>query len=199
MKSSTKNSSPSMGIDSIHKTINALHAQYRAAKDNLGQTTESLRIAQENLTAALRARDIVQETAQKIQQTAHNCIASIVSRCLEAVFEDPYEFQIRFEKKRGKTEAVIAFIRDGEDIDPLTASGGGVIDVASFALRVAAIVMHMPQLRRLIVLDEPFKFVSADLRLKVKTMIELLSNELDIQFIIVTHMPEITCGEVVEL
>ena len=148
---------------------------------------------------AKEAQAIVQTVASSIQEQAHSKIASVVSRCLDSVFDEPYEFQIQFERKRGKTEARLVFVRDEHEYSPIDSSGGGVIDVAAFALRVACLMLSVPAKRRTIVLDEPFKFVSIEYRDSIREMIELLSEEMSVQFIIVTHIPEIKCGKVIEV
>ncbi len=113
--------------------------------------------------------------------------------------EEAYEFQIRFEEKRGKTEAALLFVRDGLEVAPLESSGGGVVDVAAFALRLAALLLARPLKRRLLVLDEPFRFVSAEYRPKIRSMIEQLAEEFEVQFIIVTHIQDLVMGRVVEV
>jgi len=148
---------------------------------------------------AKEAQEIVQTVSAAMQEQAHSKIASVVSRCLESVFDEPYEFQILFERKRGKTEARLVFVRDGCEYSPMDSSGGGVIDVAAFALRVACLMLSIPLKRRTIVLDEPFKFVSIEYRDSIREMIELLSEEMDIQFIIVTHISEIKCGKIINV
>jgi len=137
--------------------------------------------------------------AQAVQQKAHEKISSVVSSCLTAVFNDPYEFKIQFERKRGKTEARLVFVRRGLEVDPLTASGGGVVDVAAFALRVACLVLHRPRLSRLVVLDEPFKFVSANYQDNVRAMLEELASDLGLQIIMVTHIETLETGKVISL
>jgi DNA repair exonuclease SbcCD ATPase subunit len=148
---------------------------------------------------AREAQGVIQTVAASIQEQAHSKIASVVSRCLESVFDEPYEFQIHFERKRGKTEARLVFVRNECEYSPMDSSGGGVIDVAAFALRVACLMLSVPMKRRTIVLDEPFKFVSVEYRDSIRDMIELLSEEMSIQFIIVTHISEIKCGEIINV
>jgi DNA repair exonuclease SbcCD ATPase subunit len=123
----------------------------------------------------------------------------VVTKSLQAVFDDPYEFRIHFERKRGRTEARLVFERGGEEIDPMEASGGGPVDVASFALRLSCMMLSRPPIRRLLVLDEPFKFVSPNLRDRVRRLIEALSGEFGIQIIMVTHMDELRAGEIIEI
>lgn len=148
---------------------------------------------------AQSAQNTLQHIAQGVQQQAHARISEVVTKCLTAVFDDPYQFRIDFDRKRGKTEARLVFTRDGMDVDPLTASGGGMIDVAAFALRVACLALHRPKLSPVLVLDEPFKFVSENYRMNVRTMLEEISSELKIQIVMVTHIRELEVGEVVEI
>lgn len=134
---------------------------------------------------------IVQEVAKQTQQELEYNISSIVSTALAAVFDDPYEFKIEFIIRRGKTEADMYFIKAGERIDPLSASGGGAVDIASFALRIALWNLLKGGISNTIVLDEPFRFVSKDLQPKAGEMLKMLSSKLGIQFLIVTHSEDI--------
>lgn len=152
---------------------------------------------QELLTHWEMTRSVVTQLAEEVQQTVHTRLAQVVSHALSSVFDEPYQFDITFERKRNRTEAVLSFVRDGETVDPMTASGGGVVDVASFALRLACLVLS--QRRHLLFMDEPMKFVSADLRPRVATMIQEMSEKLGVQFVIVTHDPEFQLGKVVQL
>ncbi len=151
--------------------------------------------------AILDAQKLIQEVAEKVQEAAIKRISSVVSRCLEAVFgEDAYKFVIRFKQQRGKTEASLNFVRDGLEIeDPQEATGGGVIDVAAFSLRLAALMLSMPVKRRLLVLDEAFRFVSVGYRPAIRELLETLAEEMGIQFLIVTHSAELVCGKVIEI
>lgn len=141
-----------------------------------------------------------QNVAGAIQTIAHHRIASIVTRCLNAIFDDPYEFEIIFERKRGKTEARPILKRNGSVIDdPVSASGGGVIDVASFALRLAAIVLSKPSKRKVLILDEPFKFVSKKYRGRIGQMLQEICEGYGVQTIMVTHIDELKTGNICNL
>ncbi len=155
--------------------------------------------AQEELSNVEQAQAVTQAVAQTIQQHIHNRIAGVVTQCLHSVFPEPYDFRITFERKRGRTEARLVFVREELEIDPMTGSGGGVIDVAAFALRLASLILQRPPVRRLLVLDEPFRFVSKEHLPKVRSMLESLSKEMGVQFILVTHLDALQIGTVVEL
>lgn len=178
---------------------NKLTAQRDAAHAHLLACRAALVTGEDELYAAQEAQQIVQAVAETVQREAHSRIAGVVSHCLAAVFDDPYEFQIRFEQARGRTEAKLVFVRDGLEVNPIDACGGGVVDVAAFALRLSCLMLARPARRLVVVLDEPFKFVSADRRPRVRAMLEGLAKDMGVQFITVTHIEELRCGTVVEV
>ncbi len=147
------------------------------------------------------ARQIVQSIAEDMQQRAHNRIARVVTRCLAAVFDDPYEFQIRFEQKRGKTEAVLGFTRDGERYtDPLNELGGGVLDVAALALRLSCVMVSRPPAERTFILDEPWANVRGEENKKrTRNMLNILAEEFKVQWIINTDVESYRLGRIIDL
>lgn len=168
--------------------LDTARAMQRREEDALSQATA-------RLEATLQAQKIIQSVAATLQQEVHARISAIVSRCLSSVFNSPYSFHIHFEQKRGKTEARIVFIRDGEEVDPTTEAGGGVVDVAAFALRIAALILsgnNSPT----IILDEPLKFLSRNHAARVSQLLTILSEELSLQFILVTHDTTLQVGKV---
>lgn len=184
----------------MRDTLNRLLLKQQTARETVKRERAALKQAKHDIETVTQAQSIVQHVAEAVQMQAHKQIASVVTRCLEAVFgEDAYEFAIVFSRKRGRTEAALVFRRDGLEISPLEAAGGGAVDVAAFALRLACLVLRQPKLRRLLVLDEPWKHLSAEYRPHVRTLLETLAKEMDIQFVIVTHSEEFACGKVYEL
>jgi hypothetical protein len=137
------------------------------------------------------AQLILQTVAMQTQQELEYKISEIVSLALSAVFDDPYEFKVEFNIKRNKTEAEIHFYKNGIAFDPMTETGGGVVDIASFALRIALWNLSSPKTRNTIILDEPFRFLSKNLQTKASEMLSVISKKLNIQFIIVTHIAEL--------
>lgn len=173
---------------------------YEAANAVLSKDRGDLAKADEEFDMYTTILARMRALAQEVESNAHKRVATLVSRCLAEVFtDDAYELQVAFVEKRGKTEAELRFHRNGVEVDPLSASGGGVVDVAAFALRIVALALTTPPLRRTIVLDEPFRFVSREYRSTVRDLVQTLAEELDIQFIIVTHDPKLMIGNVIEL
>lgn len=183
----------------IREQINKLLSQKAITKGILIKCEIAKTDAKTEVNDSEEAQILAQIVAQKVQEEAHNQIASVVTKCFEAVFDDPYTFEIIFEKKRGRTEASLIFKKDGLEFDPLTSTGGGVVDVAAFALRLSCLMLSKPALRKILIMDEPFKFVSHEFRNRIRILLETLSKDMGVQFIMVTHIDELKTGNVIEI
>lgn len=163
----------------------------KGAKETLIQEINNLRISIKKSKRSIRhhehAREIMREVGNKTQKQLQYHISDITTLALEAVFDDPYTLKVDFILRRNKTECDLIFKRGEMEIDPLESSGGGAVDIASFALRVASWSMSQNKIRNTIILDEPLRFLSADKQEKASKMIKELSDKLGIQFIFVTH------------
>ena len=183
----------------LRKQVNKRLAEWNVARATYKIEKEALKKANERFETVQKAQIIAQETAQQVQQQAHLQITGIVNRSLQTIFDEPYTFKIEFEQKRGRTEAALIFERGEMKLDPLTSSGGGVIDVAAFALRLSCLLLTRPQARKVLILDEPFKNLSANYRPRLQSLIETLSKELGIQIIMSTNIESLEMGKVVDL
>ena len=165
-------------------------AKRDALKDHLSEVKSQLIRQETYLENCQEARIVVQTVAEQTQKKIEYHISNLVTMALASVFPDPYEFVLRFVQRRNKTEADLLFLKNGNEGDPVDISGGGALDVASFALRVA--IWSIKPTRNTLILDEPGKFISRDLQIKFSEMIKHLSTKLGLQFIIVSHVSEIT-------
>jgi len=184
------------------KKVSRLIIEVETARAAYSQSKRDFNTTKDRLTAIETAQAIAQIVAQGIQEKAHAKISSVVTRCLSAVFENPYQFKILFEKRRGRTEAVLVFERNDHQItDPMNGSGGGCVDVAGFALRLSALMLQRPKLRRVLVMDEPFKSPSPakNYRDRTKQLMETLSEEMGVQFVMVTNIMELATGDIIDL
>ena len=139
----------------------------------------------------LKARVIVAEAGKYTQTYLKDYIEEMVSVALQAVFEEDYQFVIDFDIKRNRPEAKISLKIRGEEVDPKDSVGGGVLDVASFALRVILWSIQNPRSTNTIILDESFKFLHGNLE-NASQLLKKLSKDLGLQFIIVTQLDELS-------
>jgi DNA repair exonuclease SbcCD ATPase subunit len=136
-----------------------------------------------------QVRAYVQLVAERTQKKIEFQINNMVTTALIAVFPNPYEFNLKFEKSRNITEAFPTLIKNENKGKPEDMAGGGVLDVVSLALRAAR--WSLKPSRRVLILDEPGKNLSRNLQSRFAEMLHMISEKLGIQIIISTHIPEI--------
>jgi DNA repair exonuclease SbcCD ATPase subunit len=175
----------------LRRTLEQLKGKHQQIEHSISKTTEHLAERKSFLQLHEQAREVIRVVGLKTQQQLEIHISDITSLALEAVFPNPYRLVVEFIQRRNKTECDLYFERGGNRINPLQASGGGPVDIASFALRAASQSMQFPKTRPVLILDEPFKHLSVDLLPKASEMLKQLSEDLGLQLIIVTHSEEL--------
>jgi len=136
------------------------------------------------LSRAEEAQVIIQTVAQQTQQELEYQVSDLVSLALSSVFDEPYEFVVDFEIKRGKTECNLHFDRDGNDVDPLEDSGYGAVDIASFGLRTSLLAITQPNNASILILDEPLKHLKGlEANRRAIQTFKMVSDKLGIQII----------------
>lgn len=185
-------------MPTLRISISRLYASYRGVKTALDRAIPHLKKITRQTRFNRIARDTLQEIAQHVQQSAHSSISRIVSECLTASFPDPYTFKLEFVKKRGKTEAHLDFWKRGVKFSPTEESGGGVLDVAAFGLRLACVMLR-EDVDKVLILDEPFKMVGKEDTERVRNMLWNVSNELGVQIIFITHNKDLVIGKEIQL
>lgn len=180
-----------MEFEKIEKLFNQSKGAYSQIQKRLGEVTELKTFSEKKLKLIEEAQAFLQKVAQNTQEKLKFQIEDVVNLALESVFPNEYEFKIEFNVSRGKTDAELVFQdkRTGQTIDPMEASGGGVIDLTAFALRLSAFALESGT-DNVIILDEPFKFISRDLQERAGEILKTLSEKMKLQIIMVTHIPE---------
>jgi len=178
----------------IHKYRNILE-QRKGHRDriieDLKQSEEQVRKFILQARYCEEAQTIISTIAQLTQQELEYHTGELVTLAMAAVFEDPYKLEVEFVQRRGRTETDLWFVRGDSKIDPMSASGGGAVDVASFALRVALWSLARPRTRNVLILDEPLHFLKGgDLPEKGALMMKEISDRLGLQIIFISHIPD---------
>ena len=174
-------------LNELTARMNQLKGSMFILENNQKSVKSKIESLEEKLDVIEKAREIIRIVALDTQKQLEYQISEIVSLALASVFEEPYKLKLNFLEQRGKTEAVITFERNNQECNPLTASGGGAVDVACMALRLSLWSLQQKRTRNTIILDEPFKCLSKDLSEKAGQLLKMLSDKLGIQFILVTH------------
>lgn len=178
-------------IAEYRRKVEQLKGQKSLVEQTLAVRTKALQNFQEQLLYAQKAQAILQKVGLDTQSKLEDHIANLVSMALAAVFDDPYQFSVKFVQRRGKTECDLKFVRNGQEVEPLEASGVGAVDIATLALRVALWALQKERTRNTLVLDEPMKHLSKDLHPRASVMIKEISDMMGLQVIMVTHSEDL--------
>lgn len=178
-----------MNIREIEKKYFLLCGMKAAAEKELAYKKGQLEACENKIMLVQEAQAFLQKVAQDTQSQLKFQIEDIVNLALETCFPAEYEFKLDFNISRGRTDASLVFKsqKTGRIVDPMNASGGGVVDLTAFALRIAAFALERGA-DNVIILDEPFRFISRDLQARAGELLEKLSEKLKLQIIMVTHI-----------
>lgn len=164
----------------------------RQAERDLLESQRTALIAKHATTVATlaeytEARDVVNAVMLSTQNRAKSVIEDVVTLALKSVFGETYSFSIEYAVKRNKSEAVLSIKKGGELYNAEDECGGGIIDVVSFGLRIALWSISKQRTAPVFVLDEPGRFLSAEMAPKFGEMLKEVSKLLSLQFIMITH------------
>jgi DNA repair exonuclease SbcCD ATPase subunit len=151
-------------------------------KNDIDDNLSELIIRQKSLE---EAQVFIQMVAHETQSQLRYRLVDIVNLAIETCFEDVV-FDIIFDIKRGSTEARLVFMKNGIEMDPISTSGGGIIDLVSFALRIA--LWNIGHSDNVIIFDEPLKWLQPkELQIEAFRVMKELSEKMSIQFILVAN------------
>jgi DNA repair exonuclease SbcCD ATPase subunit len=178
-------------LQSIRNQLEQRKGKRQETERLIQSCRQSLRDKAKDFRRHEQAKEVINQVGLKTQNQLSFHISEITSLALNAVFPDPYSLTAEFVQRRNKTECDLYFVRGDEKVDPLSAAGGGAVDVASFALRIASWSMQRPRSRNTIILDEPYKHLSTNLLPQAGVMLKQIADKLQLQIIMVTHSEEL--------
>jgi DNA repair exonuclease SbcCD ATPase subunit len=179
------------------KTISGKLVLLDDRKKKLVQVQQNLEQLKRDQQVLVQCSQILQDFYTAAQKASVKRVESFVTYCLKETFgDDAYEFRIKYETRRNQPEAEFVFVRKDEvgneqEYDPKLACGGGCLDVAVTALRLAVIMTSPQRPRRILLLDEPFRYVSQNYRCNLIRLIEVLAADCQTQFVIVSHFDDL--------
>lgn len=150
---------------------------------------------QERDEIVLKAIEVLQAASETRRQELKDRVESLVTRGLRAVFNADLEFFFHIAHNRD-VMTVTPRLRSkfkGKDLETeiVEGHGGGIADVVSFLLKVIVLVLARPRMAPFLALDEPFRHVSGEYLKGCATLLKELNKTAGIQFLIVTHKPEL--------
>lgn len=164
-------------------------------KEKLEEQIESniqrSRLIDKDIEILSKVATLLHKTSEYAREQAKFQIESLVTKCLQYIFETNVEFLIEIQEQRGKSTAEFYVVNEIEDImlktKPELSRGGGVVDIVSLALRIAFLQTHKPAIEGPLILDEPAKHVSDEYIYNVSEFLKQTSDLFNRQIIMVTH------------
>ena len=178
-----------MNLKKLRAFLNKKQAQKEYIQNEIQSLETSIKKQKVLLLQEQQALEFIKEIAIQTQEQLEFQLGDMVSTGLNTVFDQAYDFIVKFELRRDKTECDLFFKKHGELIDPLLFSGLGAADVAAFALRCASWSIAKIY-RNTLLLDEPFKYLSTNNHENAGKLIKMLSKNLNLQIIMITHSAE---------
>jgi DNA repair exonuclease SbcCD ATPase subunit len=179
-------------VNSIQKLENRVNrdiGEYGLILTQIKMLTDENIQLEKSKEAGEKARSIIQEVAQTTQQQLEYHLSSVTSMAMEYVFDDPYELSVAFTQRRNKTEVDVLFRKGEELVNPITACGGGAVDIAALSLQISILLMSK-NTNRILFLDEPLKWLKGkDYPERGAEILKEISSKLGIQILMVSHDP----------
>jgi hypothetical protein len=163
-------------LERLKSLIAFRRASLDAAERGLEDASDRLEAARKLQAAWQEAQGVLQQAAEAVQNVVHSKIAGTVTRCLQAVYDDSLSFHVEFDRKRGKTEARLFF-----------------------TLRLAVLKLHTPAVAQVLIADESFRFLDRQAKPRMAELLMQVSEQMQIQIVLVTHDSDFEVGKVVRL
>jgi DNA repair exonuclease SbcCD ATPase subunit len=187
-------------MSSLYKYIKRLD-RFKGRRDYVQSQIEDIRVSLEEERSenesTEQAKEIIKSIAVETQREVGIKLGHIVTLAIEAIFgERRYDFEVSFVEKRGRSETEFWLIEPetGERMSPFDV-GGSVVDIICIALKIA--VWSLSKTINLLVLDEPFRFLSTRLHENAARFLDKVSKELDLQIILITHNDGLKIGKII--
>jgi DNA repair exonuclease SbcCD ATPase subunit len=137
------------------------------------------------MTAALLTR-----IGEEAQESARKMFEDLTTRALRAIFGEDLSFRLVPGETGGQVtlEPVIRSAYDGGVIETpvLDARGGGMAVVVGFVLQMV-MVLCTPRARKILLLDEPFAFVSESFTDRLGEFLAEVAGQMGMQILMITH------------
>jgi DNA repair exonuclease SbcCD ATPase subunit len=180
-----------MVLEDLKDRINKASYQIEANKKLLDKTRKDLAECEDQMNSLILAGNLLKTIGEQQREKTISTFERVITLALKEIFDSEYTFKIEVvADKRVSTK--FKLIKGDMEMELLTAVGGGVVNVVSFVLKVLILASVRPKRQQIMFLDEQFNNVSADYRPRVAKLLKSFSDQLGIQFVLITHQQEFT-------
>lgn len=181
-------------IESLKDEVNRQRAEKVSVDRRLKKLNDEVFVLNHHAEDLEKIHAVITKYVQTYQESFLQHIEGVVTKGLQAIFEEPMVFRVE-QIVTGKRLEVKFWLSTQFGVETLETSimdsrGGGVGAVIGFLLRVS-IILLMPKQRKILLLDETFAQLSAEYLPNLSEFIRQLVDQSDIQIIMVTHQEEL--------
>ena len=182
-------------LKSRYEDVYNYYQREKGKRDILQEQLESLEMELEQSRSEVELLEkvilLLQRTSEYAREQSKQQIESLVTKCLQFVFDKSISFEIDIYEQRNTANADFYLVNKIGDIDirtkPEVSNGGGIVDIISLALRISFLELNDPKLEGPIIFDEPAKHVSEDYIFNIGDFLKESSRMFDRQIIMITH------------
>ena len=186
-------------LKSRYEDVYNYYQREKGKRDILQEQLESLEMELEQSRSEVELLEkvilLLQRTSEYAREQSKQQIESLVTKCLQFVFDKSISFEIDIYEQRNTANADFYLVNKIGDIDirtkPEVSNGGGIVDIISLALRISFLELNDPKLEGPIIFDEPAKHVSEDYIFNIGDFLKESSRMFDRQIIMITHNPHL--------
>lgn len=151
-------------------------------------------------TVITKTKGVIQELANDARGEFKGEVDGLVTLAVRSVFTEDFTFDLQMTTDGGRLQCKpvvweTIHTDDGDvrtEYTPKDEMGGSVLDPIGVALRVVLQNFQLNPTRVFFLLDEPMKNVGhGELLIQAGQLLQELSHSLNLQFVIITHEPEL--------
>lgn len=192
-----------MSLADLRRRVSTQRTRLLRSEGRLAGLSEEKAKLEVQIAKIESAQEVTREAIKLVQAATEarraelkDRVEGLVTNGLAAVF-GPGRYEFGFDVSlKGDRFGMIPLIRSPFyekvlETEVAGGHGGGVSDVVSFILRVVLLALSRPKLAQVMVLDEFARNVSRNRLRNLAGLIKELSQSAGIQFILITHKPEL--------
>ena len=176
-------------IDSLSKKIE----QAKGKRDQLQKQLISVQSNIESLKASIERKTMAKEVLDKLVELENKSVIGDLERLvtdgIRSIWGGNYEFKVVMGNRGDSTTAQFKLFRNGKETSIMDAHGGGMVQVVAFLARLILLLKIKPKLKQVLLLDEPFVYLSQDYHSQMADLLGKLVKDLGIKLLMVTHQP----------
>jgi DNA repair exonuclease SbcCD ATPase subunit len=176
----------------LKRSFETLQVKYAMLRDRKAIASKELEESDTSRIFHLECVNFLTSFAEWSRERVKVKLETLVNSALSFVFPDKQMF-FKLIGKKTKTglQYDIYIETDGTITSVFDAKGGGVLDIASLALRIAYLKLYEGSLGQVLILDEPFKNLDIERISNAVAWLSHICKELGIMIITATHITEL--------